>query len=89
MGQELISTAATREWQALFDLEFKRERSAFLRLLPDLVRKCKGQFVALCGGEVVGYSQDELSLAKKVAKQFPHKFVLIQEVSDNSQEDAI
>jgi prevent-host-death family protein len=57
------------------------EREAFQRLLPELLKTHKGQFVAIHKGEVVDADMDNRELAKRIyaGKLFP---VYIQLVSE-------
>jgi len=57
------------------------EREAFQRLLPELLKTHKGQFVAIHKGEVVDADTDNRELAKRIyaGKLFP---VYIQLVSE-------
>jgi PHD/YefM family antitoxin component YafN of YafNO toxin-antitoxin module len=62
------------------DEAFERERAAFERLKPELLKTHKGQFVAIHKGEVVDADTDNRELAKRIyaRKLFP---VYIQLVS--------
>lgn len=42
------------------------EQQAFLQKLPQLMRRYKGQFVALYQGHVVGYSANDEELAQRM-----------------------
>lgn len=46
--------------------QFERERRAFFRLLPDLLKTHRGQYVAIHNEQVVGSGPDRLKLALEV-----------------------
>ena len=44
----------------------EKERRAFLRKLPNLLRRYEGQFVAIYQGRVVGHHEDDEELARRM-----------------------
>lgn len=78
---------AFREWrdaQAWQRKQLQRlepERKAFQRLLPDLLKTHRGQFVAVHGGQVVDADADESALASRVIAR-GYDPVYIQEVRE-------
>lgn len=78
---------AFQEWrdgQAWQEEQLRRlepEREAFQRLLPELLKTHRGQFVAIHGGRVVDADADERALARRVlARRYDP--VYIQEVRE-------
>ena len=66
--------------------DFKREWTAFERLLPELLYKYQGWFVAICNGKVVDKDKNKSTLAKRVWRK-TSKFVLIEEVAPNASRE--
>jgi len=50
--------------------KFERERSAFLRLLPDLLKTHQGKYVAIHEERVVGEGDDKVAVALATYRQF-------------------
>ena len=81
------SDSLTKQWSDDFERNIKREMEHFRRLLPDLLRSEKGNFVAISNGQIVDKDSSELLLAERVTKQSHKDFVLIQEVKEIEPEN--
>jgi hypothetical protein len=79
---ERISAERVEEWNESMRANVERELAAFRRLLPRLLAKRKGWFVAVSGRRVVDEDKDEFALAARVTRRFKDRFVLVQEVTD-------
>jgi len=55
---------------------------AFQRLLPELLRSHRDQFVAIHNGQVVGSDADNLALAQRVIARFGNEQVYIQKMCE-------
>ncbi len=60
--------------------QFKREIKAFEDNLETLLLDYKGKFVAIVGGEVIDYDEDEKSLVKRTLQNYKHVPMYIQKV---------
>ncbi len=69
----------SRSWPQKQLSRLQAERAAFRRLLPELLKTHRGQFVAIQDGRVVNADTDESALARRVLVQ-GRKPVYIQEV---------
>ena len=69
----------SRSWSQKQLSRLQAERAAFHRLLPELLKTHRGQFVAIQDGRVVNADTDESALARRVLAQ-GRKPVYIQEV---------
>jgi hypothetical protein len=69
----------SRSWHQRQLAYCQAERAAFQRLLPDLLKTHRGQFVAIQGGRVVDVDEDESALAGRAIAR-TDKAVYIQEV---------
>jgi hypothetical protein len=62
--------------------KWAREYEAFLRLLPDLLREHRGQYVAVHDGRVVGVGGDKVTVAKHAYQEFGPVEILVRQVTD-------
>ena len=46
----------------------------------ELVRRCLGQYVALCDGRLVDHDPDPVALLQRVRQQYPGQVILRQKV---------
>jgi uncharacterized protein (DUF3084 family) len=69
----------SRSWPQRQLSRLQAERTAFHRLLPELLKTQRGQFVAIQDGRVVDADADESALARRVLGQ-GRRPVYIQEV---------
>lgn len=60
--------------------DFYREDEAYHRLLPELMSKYAGKFVAIREGKVVDWDDDGAELSTRVHEKDRNRFVLIREV---------
>jgi hypothetical protein len=75
--------ARDREEQRRKDLEaFEREREAFERLKPELLRTHRGQWVAIYQGKVVEAGQDRSQVLDNFYGRFGYVPVYIQQVEE-------
>jgi hypothetical protein len=52
--------------------KWEHERSAFLHLLPELLKTCPGQFVAIHERQVIDRDENLVSLAARVYARYGH-----------------
>ena len=69
---------ATPRNEALAALE--KERAAFLRLKDQLLRTCRGKFVAILHGEVIDVDEDDRALTRRVYAEHGYVPVYIDQV---------
>jgi len=75
--------ARDREKQRRKDLEaFEREREAFERLKPELLRTHRGQCVAILNGQVVESGSDKIEVLDRVYERFGYRPVYVQWVEE-------
>jgi hypothetical protein len=75
--------AKAREEQRRKDLEaFEREREAFERLKPELLRTHRGQCVAILNGQVVESGGDKIEVLDRVYERFGYGPVYVQWVEE-------
>ena len=60
--------------------KFLIEDAAFRQLLPGLLERIPGQYVAIQDGKEVDHDPDEMSLAERIQARFRNDFVLIRKV---------
>ncbi|MDE1940599.1 MAG: hypothetical protein KGI66_00575 [Patescibacteria group bacterium] len=66
-------------WNRYYE-HYKLNTSAFERHLPDLLRKCPGQYVALADGRIIGHGTNSFVLNREASSAHPDTFVLIERV---------
>jgi hypothetical protein len=64
------------------DDPWRREQRTFHRLLPELLRTHREQFVAIYGGQVVGSGDDKLEVARQAYARFGYVPIFVSRVSD-------
>jgi hypothetical protein len=64
------------------DLKFNREWKAFHDMLPELMQKYGGQYVAIHEGKVVGSGLDGAAVSLKAHQQFGNVPIVVREVTD-------
>jgi hypothetical protein len=75
-----------REGKRRKDLEaFERERQAFERLKPELLRTHRGQWVAIYQGEVVEVGHDRSQVLDRVYDRFGYVPVYVQQVEERQR----
>jgi hypothetical protein len=61
----------------------EREYRAFLRLLPELLEKHRGQYVAIHGEQVVDTDKDDIALVQRVHARVGYVPIFVGLVSDS------
>lgn len=64
------------------DPKWRKEREAFHRMLPDLLRTHQGLFVAIHDGRVVGDGADPVDVVKRAYRQFGYIPIYVGQVTD-------
>ncbi len=64
------------------DLKLAREFDAFERLLPELLKTCRGQYVAIHEGRVVATGTEKLEVAHEAYRQFGRQPILVRLVAE-------
>lgn len=64
------------------DDKLSREKRAFLAMLPELLAKCRNQFVAVYEGRVVGVGDDQIAVAKKAYEEHGYVPILVRRVTE-------
>ena len=62
--------------------KWEREYQAFLRLLPELLRSHRSQYVAIHGEQVVDSGDDPIALIKRVHARIGYVPIHVDQVSD-------
>jgi len=62
--------------------KWRREQSAFRRMLPDLLRTYRNQYVAIHNGAVVESGDDKIAVASKAYARFGYIPIFVSLVSD-------
>jgi hypothetical protein len=64
------------------DDKWRREQRAFRKLLPDLLRLHRDQFVAIHEGQVVESGGDKLEVARRAYSRFGYVPIFVSRVTD-------
>jgi hypothetical protein len=80
--EALREDPAVREARAAKEAKFQRELEAFRRLLPELLKTHRDQYVAIHEGQVVGTGPDQIELADRAYAQFGYIPILVTLVTD-------
>jgi hypothetical protein len=64
--------------------KWRREQNAFRRLLPDLLRSHRNQYVAVHEGEVVESGHDKIAVAKRAYARYGYVPIFVTFVSDET-----
>jgi hypothetical protein len=62
--------------------KFQKEQQAFHRLLPELLRTHRDQYVAIHEGQVVDSGPDQIEVAKRAYARFGYVPILVTLVTD-------
>lgn len=62
--------------------KLRTERQAFHRLLPELLRTHRDQYVAIHEGQVVGSGADQVEVAEHAYDRFGYMPILVTRVTD-------
>ena len=65
------------------DEAFERERAAFERLKPELLKTHRGKFVAVVNEQVVGVDTDRVQLVLRVYDRFGYRPIYVQLVEEH------
>jgi hypothetical protein len=60
--------------------DFERERAAFRRLLPELLKAHRGEWVAIVNEQAVEFGPDFSSVILRVRERFGQRPVYVQEI---------
>lgn len=60
----------------------EQEQAAYHRMLPDLLRQYKGQYVAVYRSEVIDHDRDQTALVVRLDQTHPDDIVLVKLVTD-------
>ncbi|CAG0927772.1 hypothetical protein TFLX_00612 [Thermoflexales bacterium] len=88
MGEPVAVVIPFADYQALVaqplsgDLSFEQERAPFQRLLPELLKTRRGEWVAIVGGEPVEFGLDFSSVIVPVRRRFGQRPVYVREISE-------
>jgi PHD/YefM family antitoxin component YafN of YafNO toxin-antitoxin module len=80
--RRLVASQDDDAWRREQLQRLEPNRAAFRRLLPELLKTHKGQFVAIHKGEVVDSDFDDQELAKRVMAALGDELVYIQKVEE-------
>jgi hypothetical protein len=77
-----IETLPAPDLSASDDDKWMRERGAFHRLLPELLRDHRGEFVAIHEGRVVGSGVDKVEVARLAYERFGYIPIFVSLVAE-------
>jgi hypothetical protein len=63
----------------------EREVEAYQAMHPELIRKYRGEYVAIHEGRVVAHDSDPVALLQRIRSQFPNQVVLRRKVEANAR----
>jgi hypothetical protein len=63
----------------------EREVEAYQAMHPELIRKYRGEYVAIHEGRVVAHDSDPVALLQRIRSQFPNQIVLRRKVEANAR----
>jgi PHD/YefM family antitoxin component YafN of YafNO toxin-antitoxin module len=69
--------------RAVSDQAFERERAAFERLKPELLKTHRGKFVAVVNEQVVDMDTDRVKLVLRVYDRFGYRPIYVQLVEEH------
>ena len=90
-GEPVAVVVPFAEYQALVaqplpaDLDFEQERAAFQRLLPELLKTHRGEWVAVVDGQPVEFGPDFSSVIAPVRQRFGQRPVYVREISEQAR----
>jgi hypothetical protein len=71
-----------KAWQAEQQRILERERAAFERLKPELLKTHPGKWVAIVDGELVDSDDDEDALVQRVYAKYGYRTIFVEEVRE-------
>ncbi|MEM7537723.1 MAG: DUF5678 domain-containing protein [Chloroflexota bacterium] len=69
------------------DKDSKRERDAYIKIHPTLLKEYFGEHVAIYNGELVDHDTDYSALFKRVDEKYPDEFVLMRPVEEKPERE--
>lgn len=81
--KEEIMEKLTPQSQSDCPSEFEKERAAFLKMLPELLKTYPGWFVAIRDEKILDKDKDEFALGRRVCRPPHQEFILIERVEPN------
>jgi hypothetical protein len=90
-GEPIAVVLPFVEYQALLaqppssDLGFEQERAAFQRLLPELLKTHRGEWIAIVDGQPVEFGPDFSSVIAPVRQRFGQRPVYVREIADQAR----
>jgi Family of unknown function (DUF5678) len=90
-GEPVAVVIPFAEYQAMTaqplpgDLGFEQERTAFQRLLPELLETHRGEWVAIVDGQPVEFGPDFSSVIAPVRQRFGQRPVYVREISEQAR----
>jgi Family of unknown function (DUF5678) len=81
-AENMYSISDLAEDDKSYQSAYVRECKAFVKMLPELLQKAKGQYVAIRGEKVIDRDTDEIALAKRMESKYRAEFVLIEKVTE-------
>jgi len=85
--EDIVEIDSADETETTDDEAVTRERAAFIALHPLLLKKYKGEQVAIHGGQLVDHDVDGVALSRRVYQRFPDEFVWIAPVTNQPVEE--
>jgi hypothetical protein len=67
------------------DPTLRREHTAFMHLLPELLKPHHGQFVAVHDGQVIESGSDKIAVIRKAHARFGYRPIYVHLVTDEPQ----
>ena len=78
---ELLARSSAQPSEPVSDnLDFERERAAFRRLLPELLKAHRGEWVAIVDEQALEFGPDFGSVILRVRERFGQRPVYVQEI---------
>jgi hypothetical protein len=63
-----------------FYADFRRDVDAFKKMLPTLLQKFPGDYVAILGGNIIAHEATWEKLVQLTKEKYPDRFVLLEHV---------
>lgn len=72
----------TKQWEESLKRSFEQEKAACRQIRAGLLAEHKGQFIAVCAGEIIDVDSDEFELAKRASCLPNDRFILILQITE-------